>query len=88
MSLVAEVTMQINVTRMSLKCTINVVIPLPLMSLNPMEIPRQFAIIYSMMKGVMLMHILLSLLILMLPAECWSKDHPSTHANELNSHNT
>ena len=47
MSLVAEVTMQINVTRMSLKCTINVVIPLPLMSLNPMEIPRQFAIIYS-----------------------------------------
>ena len=59
MSLVAEVTMQINVTRMSLKCTINVVIPLPLMSLNPMEIPRQFAIIYST-KGVMLMHILMS----------------------------
>jgi hypothetical protein len=49
--------------------------------LNLMEIPRQFAIIYST-KGVMLMHILMSLLILMLPAECWSKDHPSTYANE------
>ena len=34
MSLVAEVNMQINVSRMWLKCTIDVVIPLPLMSLN------------------------------------------------------